>query len=87
MRKWKNLNVTLLQSYKVTFEWKKTVINRLCHSELAQFSFLPDINKCFLKKKQEIEAYIGFYLYFCIVQAYLSLRQLADEEIIYIFRP
>ena len=41
----------------------------------------------FLKKKQEIEAYIGFYLYFCIVQAYLSLRQLADEEIIYIFRP
>ena len=29
---------------------------------MAQLSYLPDINKCFLKKKQEIEAYIGFYL-------------------------
>ena len=35
---------------------------------MAQFSYLPDINKCFLKKKHEIGVYLRFYLYFCNVQ-------------------
>jgi len=41
----------------------------------------------FCRNIVKLELISDFICIFAHVQAYLSLRQLADEEIIYIFRP